>query len=258
MRELIVHQQIPKTATTSVVALLRDTEPSNAVEVIKITSDRKPNGDVLLVTENDDQTCETWRKLNELPEAISALSIMAPWGFQKALRRPIWAFTLVREPLARISSYWNFACKAARSGKPSFAPFLDSDFNLDVALTRMISLSFFNEQTRMISGSKRIWLCSNDLQRAKDVIGKELGFVGLVENFDSSTNVLLELLGSSGSHHYRLNSADGIYDFRLDTRQTTLLAELNEWDIKLYRWINSRKDKIMDRARASRYSVQPQ
>src|SRR5215210_5170689 len=155
MRELIVHQQIPKTATNSVVALLKDSESSHAVEVIKITSDRKPNGDVLLVSENDAHTCETWQKLNELPEAVSALSIMAPWGFQRALRRSFKAFTLVREPLARISSYWNFVCKAASSGRASFAPFLEADFDLDTALTRMISLSFFNEQTRMISGSSR-------------------------------------------------------------------------------------------------------
>jgi hypothetical protein len=207
---------------------------------------------VLLVSENDAHTCETWQKLNELPEAVSALSIMAPWGFQKALRRSFKAFTLVREPLARISSYWNFVCKAASSGRASFAPFLEADFDLDTALTRMISLSFFNEQTRMISGSSRIWLCDDDLRRAKEVIGSELWFVGTVESFESSIQVLLSLLERSASTHYRLNSAEGSYDFRLTHRQVALLTQLNEWDIKLYQWIGARTLGSVKKGRSGR------
>ena len=252
MHDLIIHQQIPKTATTSIVAVLKDCYTCQSVEVIKITNDRKSNGDVLLVAQNDDQTGETWDRLNWMSQSISALSIMAPWGFQDALRRPFWAFTFVRDPISRLSSYWNFACKAARNGKPSFAPFLHCDFNLDVALTRMISLSFFNEQTRMISGSRRIWLGEDDLLQAKEVVNEHLGFVGVVESFERSMRVLEELLGNSGSHSYRLNSAEGIYDFCLGAKQIALLSQLNEWDMKLYQWIGSHIDQIVDRALARR------
>jgi hypothetical protein len=222
--------------------------------VIKITNDRKLNGDVLLVANDDDHTGDVWARLDQLPECTSALSIMAPWGFQTALRRPFWAFTIVREPISRLSSYWNFSCKAAKAGKSSFAPFRDADFNLDIALTRMISLSFFNEQTRMISGSNRIWLCDDDFRRAQEVISEEFGFVGLVESFEASMKVLQELLGTRGAGEYRLNSASGHYEFQLNTRQIRLLKQLNEWDFKLYEWITLCMREIADRARAHRAS----
>jgi hypothetical protein len=251
MRDLLVHQQIPKTATTSVVGLLKDWFTPEAIEVIKITSDRKENGDVLFVSEADDATGETWLRLRNLPEDTLALSIMAPWGFQAALHRRLWAFTFVREPLTRLASYWNFSCSAAKNGKPSFAPFRDVDFDLDTALTRMISLSFFNEQTRMISGSNRIWLCKDDLQRAQEVICEKLSFIGLVESFDVSMKVLGKLLRKPCASAYRLNSAAGNYTFPLNARQLDLLEDLNEWDLKLYAWIVGQMNDLITTRRDS-------
>jgi hypothetical protein len=255
MYELIVHQQIPKTATTSIVELLNDAFTPRAVEVIKVINDRKSNGDVLRMTDDGQETSEVWETLTQLDERTSALSIMAPWGFHKAIRKPLWCFTFVREPISRLLSYWNFSCKAAKSGKESFAPFRDADFDLDVALTRMISLSFFNEQTRMIGGSGRIWLCEDDLQRAQEVISEELSFIGVVESFDASIKTLRELLDVSSTAEYRLNSANGVYDFPLNTRQVRLLHELNEWDLKLYKWIQSYMEDIADRARKRRRHI---
>lgn len=252
MHELIVHQQIPKTAATSVVELLKDSYPRDTIVVINIVNDRRSTGDVLLVTDNDHHTGDIWARLKQLPESTSALSIMAPWGFQNALSRPYLAFAFVRQPISRLSSYWNFACKAARGGRASFAPFRDADFNLDVALTRMISLSFFNEQTRMISGSNRIWLCKDDFRRAQEVISEDFGFVGLVESFDASIKFLRDMLGICGAGEYRLNTANGFYDFPLSLRQIRLLENLNEWDIKLYEWITMHMQEIAVRARARR------
>lgn len=240
MSKLVVHHQIPKTATNSITSLLQESFGRERTDVVKVIADRTSRGDILVVRPECAESVDIWQHLRELPGHIRALSVLAPFGFQQALKADVFLFALVREPIARLQSYWDFICRLAAEGRPAMAAVMEADYDLDVILTRMPTLSFFNEQTRMISGATRLWISEEEFRVAKENVEVEYAFVGTVETIDVSVAELARRLRLGHLQVGRLNSAGESYSYRMTGRQKRILTELNEWDAKLHDWISRR------------------
>ena len=145
--------------------------------------------------------------------------------------------TFLREPIARASSFYRYAC--THSDHYLYRSINEERLSLEALLEREETSELFNLQTRMIAG------CVNDprtsvdraaLERAKENLRTHFCFVGLTEAFDASLLLLARTLGWRMPFYVRRNASGK--ERRLnnvgDEQINGLLREANALDLELY------------------------
>lgn len=132
-------------------------------------------------------------------------------------------FSFVREPISRFISHLNWQINKMNINH-NLNTFLEDDY-------------FRNFQTFRLTGTK-------NYQEAKSIIKKRYNFLGLMEQYDLSINLLSQmLLGKVGLLNYqKMNTTDDknkTYSLKeLDERQIKKIKESNQIDIDLYKYIS--------------------
>ncbi len=129
-------------------------------------------------------------------------------------------FTLLREPIARCLSHYQFM--VVKNG-------LSLDFET------WLAQSGHNHQTRFISGT-------DDADAAIDILERKVGFVGIVEQFNASL-VMLRAWAQRAQLIIRYRSRNIAQEnsikrrINADVRLKQMAINLNQQDIKLYRYV---------------------
>lgn len=186
---------------------------------------------------------ESVREFKALPKErraeIRMLRGHIAYGLHTHCPRPAIYFTLLREPIDRIISYYYFV-----QHSPDHYLY-DHANTLGMTLRRYVedrvSLQVDNMQTRMISG---VWTdpgygeCDQTtLALAKHNLQEHFSVVGLTERFDETLLLLKRALGWRNIFHMHHNVTRGRpRRASLDAETLAVLKEHNQLDIKLYQY----------------------
>jgi hypothetical protein len=186
---------------------------------------------------------ESIREFKNLSEArraeIRMLKGHMGFGLHEFVPGPSTYFTLLREPIDRVISFYYFVCRThqhylydfVQSGHIGLKDFVESH------ATFMVD----NAQTRMLSG---VWLevgfgeCTKEtLEQAKRNLRESFTVVSLTEKFDETLVLLRRAFGWEKLFYTRQNvtaNRPQKSDLSSDTLDT--LADVNQLDIELYQY----------------------
>lgn len=182
------------------------------------------------------------RAFQALPEARRARLRMLrghiPYGLHTHCPRPAIYFTLLREPVDRLVSYYYFVQREATHYLYDYAN--TPGMTLKRYVEDRVSLQMDNMQTRLLSG---VWTgpgfgkCTQGtLARAKRNLEEHFGVVGLTERFDETLLLLKRTFGWRNVCYVRHNVTRGRPKrAALDAETLDVLRETNQLDVDLYR-----------------------
>lgn len=161
--------------------------------------------------------------LNALPwtRGVGGHTVRSYLGYGEAVRRPVAYVTVLRDPVSRYISHYNYQREVMGKG-----------WTIESFLREP---RFDNFMTRRIAGS-------SDVERAKRELRDRFSFVGLVERYDESLLLMRDRLGLPGMdlRYQRENArsspapAAGVPDSR-EVRDR--IREANSLDLELYRFV---------------------
>ena len=153
------------------------------------------------------------------------------YGFHQLLagNRPYRYAALLRDPIKCCLSLYNHFKNVHYSG---------SDISLLELIKGPHGGHFINLQTRIICGI-------NDFNAAIDTIDREFALIGITERFNETLLLASHILGWRMIPYKRLNIStqwkiNYIEELKNDKRAMDLLIDMNEIDIRLYEYVNSR------------------
>ena len=160
--------------------------------------------------------------------------------YQLLPEAPVFHFSLIRHPLARVVSWFNYL--KSHAGHALHARVKDMD--LDEFLDQPDLVETRNGQCRRFAG----WLHQPDtpadailLQQAKEVIEGGFSFVGTTERFDESVLILHKLLGLTDIYYRRLNQSEKTLPVdELSPTQRDRILTMNRADADLHDWVSQR------------------
>jgi hypothetical protein len=217
---IFVH--IPKTAGTTLARIIARQYPPRAR---------------MLVERHD----EGVREFQALPEArraeIRLLRGHIPYGLHADCPRPATYFTLLREPIDRLVSYYYFVQREPQHYLHDYAN--TPGMTLKRYVEDRVSLQMANMQTRLISG---VWTdpgygeCDRGtLATAKRNLERHFSVVGLTERFDETLLLLKRTLGWRNVFYVRHNVTRGRpRRASLDAETLAVLCASNQLDLELY------------------------
>jgi hypothetical protein len=197
-----------------------------------------------------------WDEANSLPEhqcrAFRQLIGHTFFGLDGFLRQPTRYYAFMREPVARVRShYWHYRTNGFDGLE------IDGEF---VPLHRIVNEGltdeFDNLQTRMIAGvgvrNVPLGSMSDDVvELAMMNIDRFFDFVGMTENFDAHSKMMLETMGlepvSIGRHNVTNVRRTDENDEGYRLIDWAKVAEINRFDQALYQRIAARhRDRQSD------------
>ena len=219
----VIFVHIPKTAGTTLVHI----------------ADRQYPARTRMHLERHD---ESVREFQALPEArraeIRFLRGHIPYGLHAYCPRPTAYFTLLREPVDRLLSYYYYVQQEPRHYLYDYAN--QPGMTLKRYVEDRMSLQMDNMQTRLISG---MWTTpgfgecdQSTLALAKRNLEQHFDIVGLTERFDETLLLLKKAFGWGNIHYARHNVTSGRpRSASLDAETLSVLCEWNQLDLRLYR-----------------------
>ena len=160
------------------------------------------------------------------------------YGLHEYLPGPTKYFTILREPVARVISYYNFIRRTP--DHYLYDEVMGNDLSLHALLESGLPLMMNDGQVRLISG---VWgdpafgeVTLSMLETAKKNLADTFIVVGLTEQFDKTLCLLKEKLNWQQDITYqRLNvSRHGASEEQLPRATVELLKHVNRQDIALY------------------------
>ena len=160
------------------------------------------------------------------------------YGLHEYLPSPVVYFTLLRDPVARVISYYNFIRRTPEHYL--YDEVMNKDFSLHDLLASGLPLMMNDAQVRLISG---VWgepdfgeVSLAMLETAKKNLVDSFIVVGLTEQFDKTLFLLKEKLNWQHAITYqRLNvTRQGVTKNRLPGETVELIKRVNRQDIALY------------------------
>jgi len=195
------------------------------------------------------------RSLSEAERAeIRCVKGHVPYGVGQWLQSPVQYISMLREPVARAVSDYNYAVsnpehtlyREVNEKGISLLQYVEmrAQSGLDNLYTRMLS-GCVNWENLMLSGA----LSQDTLEIAKDNVRK-CAVVGITERFDESILLFKEKLGWSSCYYVRENVTPSI---RINRNQVSSYVEkaIKEYyllDIELYRYCLEIFDENIQRA----------
>jgi hypothetical protein len=194
------------------------------------------------------------REFQALPKArraeIRLLRGHIPYGLHVYCPRPTTYFTLLREPIDRLVSYYYFVQRQADHYLHDYAN--TPGMTLKRYVEDRVSLQMDNMQTRLLSG---VWTdpgydeCdAKTLALAKRNLQEHFVVVGLTERFDETLLLLKRALGWHNVYYVQHNVTRGRpRRASLDAETLAVLQACNQLDIQLYEYA---KALLADQIRA--------
>jgi sulfotransferase famil protein len=224
----LIFLHIPKTAGTTLHHILERCYPKDQIFTFKDPIDQA--------------AIEKFKRLAESRhEPYRLLKGHLSFGFHRHLAGPWTYFTFLREPIARVLSFYYYARSHPDHYLYSFLRRSDVDLKTLLRQRTPTTIELFNLQTRMIAGDE--WQnpgLSADcvaLERAKKNLRTHFQFVGLTEEFDASLKHLSAIFGwRSGSYSKKNVTRRKPPIEIIDTETRELLRAANVFDIELYQF----------------------
>lgn len=241
----IIFLHIPKTAGSTVQGLLRRYYRRNTLYVI--------DG----VTRTEDSLIAL---SDEKKRGVRMIAGHIPYGLHQHLPQPATYFTLLREPVDLVLSYYHYLKGAVTH--PYHKLVNAPDMTLNKFLHMRIDNNVANVQTRLLAGkvyNEQYEECTEeDLRLAKEHMNESFAVVGLTEAFDETLLLLQRAFGWHNLYYARVNV----------TRQRPLRTEIppdtyeaicqhNQYDLELYRYAVEQFNTLIHQAgEPFRYEVQ--
>jgi hypothetical protein len=213
--------------------------PKTAGTTLARIADRQVPAHARLHLEHHDKSVRAFQALPEARRAeIRFLRGHIPFGLHEHCPRPARYFTMLREPIDRIVSYYYFVQRETPHYLHDYAN--QPDMTLRRYVEARVSLQMDNMQTRLLSG---VWTepgfgeCDPSiLALAKQNLEQHFAVVGLTERFDETLLLLKSALGWRHVHYVRHN-VTGARPPResLDQETLSVLRACNQLDLELYR-----------------------
>ena len=204
--------------------------------------------------------------LTKLNKSV-VISGHVPFGLHRLLKEEYRYFTLLREPTARIRSYYAYSLNNPGSRMQAYLQSKNISFDAFVSLGRreieesgVHELNYVLEdgQSKIIAGEDlRVGVDNADglCQRADDNIAKYFDFVGITEQFDSSFVELNKLLNLSSFNLYITQNRSRV-NVDVSDSAHEIMIQRNKSDMALYRKYHEllqRKSRKLSRKVASGY-----
>jgi hypothetical protein len=227
---------INKNASTSVRALVSSNYAPATVFIATIQGRVSVSGDAKVVGGLDEDVHAVLAAIQSRERQLAALVVNLPYGIHGHVERPVMYFAFLREPVSRCESYWHHAYRLRREGR-LWSTLEAHDLNLEGALRSKVGYQFYNDQVRMISGSRKVEVGPEDYELARENIQRSFAFVGAVEDFSVSVHKVGQLLGWRDARPRYENVGRPEEKGPLPRKTAEFFREANEWDSRLHRWL---------------------
>jgi hypothetical protein len=220
--ETIIFVHIPKTAGTTLHTIIDRQYPRRASHFM----DRHEVG------------VREFRALSDARRAeIRMLRGHIPYGLHEYCPLPVRYFTLLRDPIDRVASYFYFVQREPAHYRYDFAN--EPGMTLARYAESHTSLQTDNFQTRLVSG---VWtdlgygeLDRAILEQAKANLSERFAVVGLTERFDESLILLKRAFQWRGVYYARHNvTQERPPKAAISAETLAVVREHNQLDIELY------------------------
>ena len=179
------------------------------------------------------------REFKALPEAERAAIRLfrghMPYGLHTYLPQPATYFTLLRDPVARVISYYHFIQRTP--GHYLYDIVVGQKMSLKTLLESGLPIMMNDAQVRLISG---VWAdvgygegTPEMLDMARRNLAQSFSVVGLAEQFDASLLWLQQAYGWGRVFYVRENVGRG-REPQTDPATLTLIRQFNQLDQALY------------------------
>jgi len=172
------------------------------------------------------------------------------YGLHELVSRQGTYFTLLRNPISRLISYYYYA----RRNPDHYLHHLIHTENLDLSdlIHRSLTLELDNDQVRRISGvgdTVKFGGCTTEmLELAKKNLVDEFAVSGLTERFDESLLLLRDVFGWKNVFYVRKNVAKSRpRRTALPESQLVSIRKANALDVQLYDWAREHFERQVQR-----------
>lgn len=224
--QTIIFLHIPKTAGSSLNALLQRNVPVPRIYTIHATTDADRERSVAALCAMSD----------ERKRRIRLVHGHIPYGYHRCLPQDVRYMTVLREPVDRIISTYYYILR-----RPDH--YLHGELNGGVSLLDYVTSDRYlendNLQTRLLAGEQVYHNPYGSLGQAEYDLAREhlddFAMVGLTERFDESVLLMRELLGFRKTA-FRSRNVTRTRPRREEVSEEVLAAvrERNRWDLELY------------------------
>lgn len=181
------------------------------------------------------------REFKELPDAQRAAIRLfrghMPYGLHSYLPQPATYFTILREPIERVISYYHYILRTPAHYLHDTV--VGQKMSLKALLESGLPIMMNDTQVRLISG---VWAdvgfgeCTPDiLEMARHHLAQSFRVVGLAEQFDATLLMLKQTYGWGRMFYVRENVGRGReVQSPYDADTLTLIRQVNQLDQALY------------------------
>lgn len=174
-------------------------------------------------------------------QSIKVVTGIMDYGFHKYLPQPSTYVTILRNPVDRIISHYNFVCSTPEHHLYSKMKTLN--ISLKDYLTTYPHEEMDNGQTRLISGmdaghSVSLKRCTRKyLEIAKKNLRKYFAVIGILERYDDTLVLMKRKLGWQYPVYVKHNITKKTANKQIDQNTIRLIKMYNALDIELYRYV---------------------
>ncbi len=233
--ELVVFMHIPKTAGTTMRAVLEATYGEAYLDTW-IHSAAAPDGSPVTADCHAPEVDEVVATVEHAGSRVQCIGSNLPYGIHRRLNRPVSYLTFVRHPVDRCISRWYFAYRM-RDERPMWRSYEAHGFDLERILDELVDYCLVDDQVRNITGLPVERPVPADLDRAIAMAARDYRFVGAMERFDDCLAHLRRELGWSKVGVEPRNVGDRSDPSLLPTDAAELFADANQLDAALHGWV---------------------
>ncbi len=230
---------IPKTAGTTLHTILTRQYPENTLVHLRGNP-------------HIDSAIEQFKQLPDDQKAkIRLLTGHFEYGIHQYLPQPATYFTLLRDPVERVMSYYYFILRTPEH--PRYEEMTRNKIGIKTFVNEILT---DNNQTRMVAGA---WMSSEQpcteatLQKAKAHIRAHFALVGLTSEFDTSLFLLKKRLGWQSIPTYDKRNVASNRPKRqtLTDLERAAIYETHAFDVALYQYVQAQFAQIVYQNRLS-------
>jgi hypothetical protein len=233
---LLVFLHVPKTAGNSVRSVMTDAFGEKDWLDLFLPSRTGAQGEPVHVHGGAAEVEDAVAQLRAQQHDLVGAGVNLPFGVHEVLDRPVTYFSVVREPVARLVSYWHFVARM-RDVRPQWSRYARYDFDIGRILADHADVAFENDQVRMLAGTGRLAVTARELELAKRRIEHDFAFVTTTDALAATLPPLLDELGVPCASVPRDNAGDYADPTLLPAHAREAFAEANRLDAELYRWV---------------------
>ena len=232
----VVFLHIPKTAGSTLYRIIETHYPWKNIYTIWQTG-----------------TLEEFKQLS--PEELAKIEMLRghfAFGLKQQLPATAAYFTILREPVDRVVSYYHFICRSPRHY--CYQQVTQGQMSLEQFVTSQIDTLADNGQTRLLANLSSgheipFGQCTTGLlAQAKENLQTQMQVVGLTERFDETLFLLRAAFGWQKIRYSRQNvSTERKPATTLQPATRKAIQECNQLDIELYRFAETLFETQLDR-----------